>query len=574
MRRTSFHKFNKALRAGSEKYMRHRQWLTGLIILLLFYTQLSSGQEVVAVDSAEAEEGVLTGVYVASSASGYSGTGYVTGFDNDGDKVTVTVNVPEKGLYNIVIRYRGPYGPKTQDIYVNDGYSSPVAFPAIETFTNKDAGSYIFNEGTNTITLLKSWGWMEVDKFTVYTTVKNTYNITPDLVDADADSVTKSLYDFLVSQFGEKIISGQTDSYYNLINTNTGRKPMLRSWDFQSYTEGYTYKWDNQIQGHTFGVVDDGSVQEAINWYNNTDQQGIVNFHWHWHSPSGGEVSTNTFYTDLTTFDIRQGVTPGTQEYSDIIRDIDTIGYQLKRLQAAGVPVLWRPLHEAGGGWFWWGAKGPEACKKLYSLLFDRLKNHHQLHNLIWIWSTPESDWYPGNDSVDIAGYDSYPGVYNYGTQKSAFDNLYNLTGGEKLIAMTENGPIPDPENCLTTDAPWLYFMSWSNLVTQHNTAQHLRDVFNHPDVLSFEGDPLSVIEASDNEKAGYLVYPNPCSESLHIEGNSFTSLELIDLNGRIIFSSNGQVSTINIREYENGLYILKIYNSREVFYYKVMINK
>jgi mannan endo-1,4-beta-mannosidase len=572
MRRASFHKLIKSLRADSEKYIYSGKWLAGLIISFFCYAQLSFGQSVVPVDSAEAENGILTGVFVASSSPGYSGTGYVTGFDNDGDKVTVTVSVPEKGLYKIIVRYNGPYGGKTQDIYVNDGYSSPVVFPATGTFTDIDAGSYIFNEGTNTITLLKSWGWMEVDKFTVYTTLKNTYNITPDLVDADADSVTKSLYDFLLSQFGEKIISGQTDSYYNLINTNTGRKPMLRSWDFQSYTEGYAYAWDNNINDHKFGMVDDGSVQEAINWYNNTDHEGIVNFHWHWHSPSGGEAGTNTFYTDLTTFDVTQGVTPGTQEYSDIIRDIDTIGYQLKRLQAAGVPVLWRPLHEAGGGWFWWGAKGPVACKKLYSMLFDRLIYYHELHNLIWIWSTPESDWYPGNDSVDIAGYDSYPGAYNYGIQKSAFDNLHDLVNGEKLIAMTENGPIPDPEDCLTTDAPWLYFMSWSNLVKQQNTGRHLRDVFNHPDVLSFEGDPLSVIETSDNEKAGYLVFPNPSSESLRVEGDSFTRLELIDLNGRIIFSSPGNINTINIHAFENGLYILKIYNNRKVCYYKIII--
>jgi mannan endo-1,4-beta-mannosidase len=570
-------KFSKSADASgkeSGKLIYPVQWFYGIIISLFCFAQLSNGQDVIPVDSAEAENGILTGVYVQATHPGYSGTGYVTGFDNEGDKVAVTVSVPEKGLYKIIVHYNGPYGDKTQDIYVNDGFSSPVTFPATDSFTEKDAGSYIFNEGTNTITLLKNWGWMEVDKFTVYTTIKNTYNITPDLVDADADSATIALYEFLVLQFGEKIISGQTDNNYNLININTGRKPMLRSWDFQSYTEGYAYAWDNQIHDHTFGMVDDGSVQEAIKWYNNTDQEGIVNFHWHWHSPSGGEAGTNTFYTDLTNFDITLGVTPGTQEYSDIIRDIDTIAYQLKRLQSAGVPVLWRPLHEAGGGWFWWGAKGPEPCKKIYSMLFDRLMNYHELHNLIWIWSTPESDWYPGNDSVDIAGYDSYPGPYNYGTQKSAFDNLYNLTVGEKLIAMTENGPIPNPEDCLTTDAPWLYFMSWSDWATKENTVQHLRDVYNHPDVLSFEGDPLSAIKTPENEKDRYIVFPNPSSEILTIEGDGFSQLELVDLKGRTIFYSTGQVSTINISEYENGLYILKIYSHKEVMYYKIIINK
>ncbi len=216
---------------------------------------------------------------------------------------------------------------------------------------------------------------------------------------------------------------------------------MLRAGDLQHFTDGYPYLW--QDGHHTFGKDDDGTVDELISWYNSTDKKGIVSLQWHWHSPTGGAAGTNTFYTDQTTFDVTKAVTPGTQENTDILRDIDDIAVQLKRFEDAGVPILWRPLHEAGGGWFWWGAKGPEACLELYNIMYDRLQNYHHLHNLIWVWSTPETDWYPGNDKVDIVGYDSYPGNYNYGNQKNAFDILYNLTGGEKLVAMSENGPIP-----------------------------------------------------------------------------------------------------------------------------------
>ncbi len=67
---------------------------------------------------------------------------------------------------------------------------------------------------------------------------------------------------------------------------------------------------------------------------------------------------------------------------------------------------------------------------------------------------------------------------------------MYNLTGGEKLVAMTENGPIPDPDECLDLDAPWSYFMSWSDLVVEQNTTTHIRDVYNNPRVLKF-GTPV-----------------------------------------------------------------------------------
>ncbi len=263
-----------------------------------------------------------------------------------------------------------------------------------------------------------------------------------------------------------------------------------RDGDLMHFTDGYPYLWQNG--GHTFGKDDDGTVDELISWYNSTDKKGIVSLQWHWCSPTGGQAGTNTFYTNQTSFDVRRAVIDTTQEYADIIRDIDDIAIQLKRFEDAGVPILWRPLHEAGGGWFWWGAKGPEACLELYNIIYDRLQNYHHLHNLIWVWSTPETDWYPGNDKVDIIGYDSYPGDFNYGNQKNAFDIVHNLSGGTKLVAMSENGPIPNPDDCLDLDAPWSYFMSWSDLTFSQNTTQHLRDVYSNPRVLKF-GTPIVI---------------------------------------------------------------------------------
>lgn len=92
------------------------------------------------------------------------------------------------------------------------------------------------------------------------------------------------------------------------------------------------------------------------------------------------------FYTDSVDFDISAALADTTNaNYTLLIRDIDAIAVELKKLQAANVPVLWRPLHEAEGGWFWWGAKGPEPCKKLYKIVYDRITNYHGINNLIWI---------------------------------------------------------------------------------------------------------------------------------------------------------------------------------------------
>lgn len=55
-----------------------------------------------------------------------------------------------------------------------------------------------------------------------------------------------------------------------------------------------------------------------------------------------------------------------------------------------------------------WGAQGAEPAKQLWNLLFDRLTNHHGIHNLIWMWNSLAVDWYPGSSAVDILSADAY----------------------------------------------------------------------------------------------------------------------------------------------------------------------
>jgi mannan endo-1,4-beta-mannosidase len=316
---------------------------------------------------------------------------------------------------------------------------------------------------------------------------KPVYNITSNLIDPSADEATKKLYAFIVAQFGKKIISGQTeaDKDFNHIKNLTGNTPLIRAYDMQPYCPMYSYNWANG--GFAFGAdTSSQNVNRAISWYKNNNKKPIITFQWHWHSPSGGTVGTNTFYTENTTFDVAKAVVSGTQENQDAIRDIDAIAVQLKKLRDAGVPVLWRPLHEAGGTWFWWSAKGGKAYKALWDIIYERLTNYHQLHNLIWVWTGDALEWFPGNDKVDIAGIDSYPGNKNYTINKEEYDKIYGVTKGAKILAMTENGPIPDIEMSLKNGVQWSFFMSWYD-VTIGNDDQHLKSVYQNPKVITLE---------------------------------------------------------------------------------------
>lgn len=299
-------------------------------------------------------------------------------------------------------------------------------------------------------------------------------------VDENAGSAARGLYSRLLSQYAKRVISGHTAQYFQQLVSLAGKRPVIQGFDMQNYSPHNPWHDD-------WSAWDDGTVQAAIDWHRSTGGSGIVAFQWHWFSPAGGSLKTSTFYTKNTPFDAARAVTAGTEEYRLVLRDIDAIAVQLKRLQAAGVPVLWRPMHEAGGGWFWWGAKGPENAKKLYYLIYDRLVYHHGLHNLIWVWATPEKEWYPGNGKVDISGYDSYPGPNVHAPQSGMFSQLYGQTGGRKMLALTETGPIPDLGLCFQQDSPWLYFMTWSDTVASQNSGSFIYNAYKDKRVLTLD---------------------------------------------------------------------------------------
>ena len=82
--------------------------------------------------------------------------------------------------------------------------------------------------------------------------------------------------------------------------------------------------------------------------------------------------------------------------------------HQLKKLADADVPVLWRPLMEAGGDWFWWGASGADAYRWLWELMYTRMTEYHQLNNLLWIWNGQSSSYQVDKSQYDISSLDVY----------------------------------------------------------------------------------------------------------------------------------------------------------------------
>jgi hypothetical protein len=100
--------------------------------------------------------------------------------------------------------------------------------------------------------------------------------------------------------------------------------------------------------------------------------------------------------------------------------------------------------------------------------------------------------------------------------------------------------------------------MSWSN--------DGIKELYIH---AYYSLQPTSVAE---NIKKVFQVYPNPTSSNINIVGeNMIDKIELIDLFGRVLISD--KKLSMNLSNFPNGLYYLKIYSGNEIYFDKLIKN-
>lgn len=135
--------------------------------LLFIYLTFGSFAFSFAQEKLEAEEGAITGAAINDTIPGFSGAGYVV-FEETGE-VAVTVTMDTAGQYVLVLGYRSVFGEKTQDLHINGAFVESIVFPQSDTFTTLEAGQISLNAGSNTISIVKNWGYMDLDYFLVQT---------------------------------------------------------------------------------------------------------------------------------------------------------------------------------------------------------------------------------------------------------------------------------------------------------------------------------------------------------------------------------------------------------------------
>lgn len=443
----------------------------------------------------EAENGMLIGTKVATDQPGYTGSGYVTNFVNNEDRIEFFVNAVA-GIYEIKIRYSTPNGKKGFGLKVNGSATDGMFADTGKKWETLNAGQVELKSGLNTIAITRGWGYFNIDSIEIISAKPSPALIKPSSnpVDPKAAKETKALLKYLTGIYGSHILSGQfTSESSDYIRNVTGKTPAIFGGDLIEYSP-------TRVQ---YGSMPKDYTEKVIERSKNGQ---IITLCWHWNAPShliNGKITRNGkeedvpwwkgFYNYGTTFDISQVIdNPASEDYKLMLRDIDTIAVQLKKLQAAHVPVLWRPLHEADGGWFWWGAHGPEPFKKLWVLLYDRLTNYHKLHNLIWVFTYGSSqDWYPGDKYVDIIGIDMYPTDTNdpFSNQWVTLQTRFN---GKKMLAISELGGVPNVDKLMTFGTKWAYFTTWNGFETKESQDK-LKQTYNNPYVIDQDNLPKAL---------------------------------------------------------------------------------
>ena len=286
-------------------------------------------------------------------------------------------------------------------------------------------------------------------------------------VDPDATPETRNLLRRLHAQEGKGILFGHQHDLSMGFTFDTGDG---KASDTLAAVGDHPaiFGWDSLVLDGDEAPGDPDATPEAnaevlTRMFKQADALGGVNtLTMHLPNP----VTGGDFYD--TSGDAVAAVLPGGARHSDLTARLDRVADAVagaRRPDGTLIPVILRPWHERNGDWFWWGAghATDQQYVELFRFTVDYLRHERGLHNLLYAYS-PNSPLnadpgtylagYPGDDHVDILGYDSYDETEG-GQEwlRSVTADLAAVVGladeRGKVPAWTEFGPYegtePDP---------------------------------------------------------------------------------------------------------------------------------
>lgn len=346
-----------------------------------------------------------------------------------------------------------------------------------------------------------------------------------DLVDPEATAETKALYANLKRLAPDYVLFGhQDDLAYGVtwwsekgrsdVKDVTGAYPAVYGWELGDL--------EHSAERNLDSVRFDDMKKWIIEGYK---RGGVISLSWHMDNPAtGGSAWDRSRAVDV--------ILPGGSKhemykqwldaFADFVDDLKTGSFKWLGF-GTPVPVIFRPFHEHTGSWFWWG-KGnltPEEYKQLWRFTVEYLRDEKGLQNIIYAYSTDVFDseeqyleHYPGDEYVDMLGYDDYHALSRDETVVVMTRRLRMLVemaeARGKIAALTETGsegiPVPTwwTERFLKAIASdpvsrrIVYALVWRNANETMNPGHHYAPYPGHTsaaDFVAFYNSPFVLFE-------------------------------------------------------------------------------
>jgi mannan endo-1,4-beta-mannosidase len=341
----------------------------------------------------------------------------------------------------------------------------------------------------------------------------------PRLVDPNATAETRALFVNLQRLAPDHLLFGHEDDLaYGVrwiaepgrsdVREVAGSYPAVYGWDLGHLEIGAAANLDK---------VDFGRMREWI--VEGYRRGGVHTISWHLNNPVSGGGSWDTTRAV-------HAILPGGSHH-DVYRGwLDRVADFFLSLRAGDelVPIIFRPFHEMSGSWFWWGARHAteDEYRELWRFTVEHLRDVRGVNNLLWAYSTDVFDdrdgylrWYPGDEWVDVLGFDDYQSVRTPETRPALVRRLRTVVElaeeRNKVAALAETGVegVPDPDWWTQTLLAGIrsdpvaqriaWVLVWRNANHEHDRPDHFYAPFpSHPsatDFVRFRQDPFVLFE-------------------------------------------------------------------------------
>jgi mannan endo-1,4-beta-mannosidase len=290
----------------------------------------------------------------------------------------------------------------------------------------------------------------------------------------------QNVLNYLRSITGNHIVSGQH-------NKEPASAPGQYTQQVKDVTGQYPGLWGGDLMFNATDVANRQRVvdQARTEWANGS----LVALTWHVCPPTGGSgcAFEGGVKSNVSDAQFSQIITGGSALNNAWKRRLDEVVPYLQQLKNAGVPVLFRPLHEMNESWNWWGNRpGANGSARLYQITRDYLAGTKGLDNLIWVWNVQDnpaggwSNYYPGNQYVDVVSLDVW---YKNHPSSADYQQMQSIAG-TKPMALAELGKVPNAA-LLDGQPRWAWFMMWSEQLRGNNTNAEIQAAYFHPRVLN-----------------------------------------------------------------------------------------